>query len=686
MKIINIKYITITTFAISSLLMGCNEVIKDGAYKPLMENHYLYVSPSDFEFGNGEETKTGFITSENTWAFIGVPSWLSLSPTSGNSNTEFSITSAANETTSSKTAVFNLSANTSSWNQLRTITASQAAASPYLQLVNLKNTSIYLTGEAHTLTIDVESNMDDLATEVYYDAKSWLTASYNNKQLTISVNANDDGYERSGRVRLWSSSFSKSIIIYITQYKPNLSFNEITSLSFDADGGSQTIKVSSELSWSALSKESWIEMSPSKGIAGDNQIKITALPSYQSGSRNGRVSFYYKGNQSAVGSIPISQSGRYLTVSPSSVTLAAEENSCSDINIDSNIDWKIYSYPDWVSFSKKNGEAGKSTIRITVDKNNSLNSRSGTIIFKDTKSGGVETCVSIIQNGLDFGEQNTLEFGWQASSLSLEVPLPKAWNAAISDGWISLSEYTGVGEKTITVSASKNEGEEARSGEILFTSEGNSFKVSVVQSGQYIKLDNTSGEFKAIGGSLTLSVASSINTLWEIEYPNPDDNWISVNEIKQNEFSINVAYNPSSYSRTATFVLYPTDDDVSDIYAQGVKYVIKQSGRTLSCETSEICVFATGGTSQTYKISAEGKYSIEKASNDNWYTLVNDTTSQTFYIVVTDNSSNSNRIGHILLSLLELPNEESATRDIKVFQYKSGVNISFDNFKEETIW
>ena len=74
MNITRIKLVPIIAFAFSSLLMGCSEEVYDGAYKPSLESLYLSVYPRDFEFGNGEETKTGSITSENAWSFSSVPS------------------------------------------------------------------------------------------------------------------------------------------------------------------------------------------------------------------------------------------------------------------------------------------------------------------------------------------------------------------------------------------------------------------------------------------------------------------------------------------------------------------------------------------------------------------------------------------------------------------------------------
>lgn len=684
MNKLNILYLTIFSLVIL-IMASCSEEIYEGAYKPSLESHYLSVYPRDFEFGNGEETKTGSITSENAWSFTNIPSWLSLTPSNGNSDAKFSVASTVNKTLSSRTAVFYLSANAPEWTQQRTITASQAASSPYFQFVNLEKTSIYLTGESHTLTIDVESNIDDLITKIY-DAESWLSASYQDKRLTISVNVNDDGYQRSGRVQLWSSTYSKGGTIYITQYKPNLSFNEITSLSFDADGGSQNINVTSEIPWFASSNESWIEITPSEGNTGDNHIKITALPSYQSGNRNGNALFYYKDNQSAVGSISVSQSGRYLNVSQTSVTLYAEENSSATIELNSNIDWEISACPEWLSVSPQKGNAGVSKITLTAHKNNSLNSRSGTITIRDSMTGAIETSLSIVQNGLDFGDNTTLEFGWQTSSQKLQVPIPNKWNAAVSEGWITLSQYIGTGETTCDITVSRNDSQETRTGQIIFSSEGQNITVSVVQEGQYITVDATSGEIAAMGGSIELQVNTTIDVAPFIEYNDNLADWIVYEKVAENSYLLTVKYNPSISQRSATFILKPQNSDVKDELANGVKFSVKQYGRNLRVEPSKIIISSKGGTTETYAIVSDGMYSIEKSSECVWFSLVHDNNSNTYYIVATENRTEATREGSIIVSLTGLPEGEAKTVIIKVSQksiYDSEIN--YNDYQDDQI-
>lgn len=690
MKFINLKYLTIVALT-SSLLISCSEDVYEGLYRqPSLERHYLDVYPRDFEFGNGEETETGTVRSENAWSFTSVPSWLSLTPTNGNSNTEFSVTSAINESALKRTAVFYVSSTAADWNRQIPITASQSEAIPFIRFPNLESSTIEASAAGQTLTIDVASNLDDFKVSF---GESWGIVSYDKttKKISITLQQNNRNISRTGMGSLsgyikhdGGSRCVAEKSFKITQHASNISVLDENALSFDANGGSITKTIKSDLPWTAKTTYPWIEFTPKSGPEGSSNISITALPSYEANTRTGQIYFYFGETEKKY--LSITQTGRYIKLSNRSITIPAEDNNGKRINIESNIGWKVSSCPDWVELSQKQGNAGKSEITVRATKNNSLNSRSGTIEIFDSHSGGIKTNLTVIQNGLDFGDNTTLEFSWHQSSLPLEIPLPGNWNAAVSVGWITLSDYTGIGNKTITVSVSKNEAEDPRTGKISFTSEGKTIEVTIIQMGQYIKLDNTSGEFNALGGTLKLSIASSLNTSWKVEYPTSIDNWVTVDEVNKDEYVITVAYNPSTINRSATFVVSPTDEDVSENNTQGVKLSIKQSGRTISCDVSKISITSNGGTSQTYKIAADGKYTIDKEPEDNWYTIVSDTTTDTFYIVVTDNTSDSDRVGHIVLSLAELPHGETLSRKIEVFQYKQGINILFDNFDDETIW
>lgn len=683
MKITNIKLVAITAFAISSLLIGCSEEVYDGAYKPSLESHYLSVYPRDFEFGNGEETKTGSITSENAWSFTSVPSWLSLTPSSGNSDADFTVASKTNESVSNREAVFYVSTNNTTSKIQRTLTASQIGSSPYITFPEYSSSTITIEGKSDYLIIDVNSNIPDLTATF---SQSWASAAYNSeaKTVNIEIQANETNSSRNGTLTVSSSQYNKTAKLTISQLASGVTVLEGIAMDYDADGGKQTRTIKSDLPWTAQTNYSWIEFSPKYGNAGETTMTITTLPSYESDKRIGQIYFYFGDTEKKY--IGITQAGRYITTTPNKITLSADENSSEKITIDSNIGWELSTCPEWLTLSQNKGDAGNSNITITVQKNNSLNSRSGTIIIKDSKTGGITSSISVTQNGLDFGDQTTLEFGWQSSTQKLTVPLPNKWNAAVSDGWITLSQYTGTGEASCDITVSRNDSQETRTGQIIFSSEGQNITVSVVQEGQYINIDVTSGEIPAMGGSVELYVTSTVDVLPSIEYNDGVQDWASYEKIAENSYKLSIKYNPSIYQRLATFILKPQNSDVKDELASGVKYSIKQFGRDLSVEPSKINLFAKGGTTESYSIVADGTYSIEKPSEYAWFTLVHDNNTNSYYVVSTENKTDASREGEIIVSLMNLPEGEELKSVIKVIQrsiYDSEIN--YNDYEDDQI-
>ncbi len=684
-------YFAISVFAVSSLLMGCSEDVYYAIdkYKLSLEPHSLGIYPRDFEFGNGEEIQTGSVYSGEAWSFSSVPSWLSLSPSSGNSDAEFSITSSPNESVSNREAVFFISNNNTSFKIQHTLTASQTGSSPYIMFPKYSSSTIEIDGKNNKLIIDVDSNIPDITASF---SESWGVASYNSdtKTVTVEIQANETSNSRKGIMTLKGTyitsdgEYSKSVSLTISQHSSDVSILEGGYMEFDADGGSQTRTISSDLPWTAKTTYPWIEFSPKSGEAGKSEMKITVLPSYESNERRGQIYLYFGDTEKKY--IGITQSGRYLNVSPKKVTLSADENSSDKITIDSNIEWKVASCPEWLSTSQSSGNRGKTSVDILAQKNNSLNSRSGTIILKDSKSGGIESNVTVTQNGLDFGDQTTLEFNWHQSSLPLDIPLPGNWSAAVSDGWISLSDYTGTGEKTITVSVSQNNDEQLRTGTIVFSSEGRTIDVNIIQSGQYLTIESTNGEISAIGGDIQLSVLTSINVKTEIEYQSEIIDWIVIEQSDKGTYLIKILYNPSIKDRSAKFKIIPIDTDASDKYSQGVVFTIKQFGRKITSDKSKISMFAKGGTSDIVIINSDGEYSIEKDVNDYWYTLVPNPENNSFYIVVTENTSSTDRAGNIQVRLKNLPQGESLSSQIEVLQYSSDIIIELDPYDEDKEW
>lgn len=691
MKLYNLKYLAILPI-VSLFSSSCSEEIYESvAYcTPSLNCLSLHVYPCSYGFQSNGIPKAwsqsnGYIHSDNSWAFTDIPSWLEVTPSSGNSSytNYFNLTAAENDDLTVREAIFFVTASTPDLTISRTITASQEGASPYVEIPDYNySTGIVATAKNEYQTLDVATNITDLTASF---SESWATASYDNtnKKVTIDIQANN-GSSRIGYLILSSSSTSTTSKFKLTQYSNTFSCNESGLLNFDAEGGSQTISLySSDLSWS-VQTSSWIEASPESGNPEDKELTINVLPSYEAENRTGLVEIFV-GGVSKYG-INIVQTGRYIKCSGSNIKLDSDGKTDTGIQIESNIEWTVSSCPSWLTLSPRSGEKGKTTVSFTAEKNNSLNSRTGTVVISDSRSGAVKTEINVSQSGIAI-DSNTLEFDWQASQLPLDVSFPNSWTASTSDSWISLSSYSGNGSSSINVSVTRNDSDDTRKGSIIFTSEGNTITYSVLQQGQYLTINSSSGEIRATGGNIKVSVNTSMTTDCKIEYNDDNNtNWITATKTDNSNYSLAVSYNPSINERKATFVIYPTDDEINSIYTQGVKYIVTQKGRKLSASTSEITMYAKGGTSSVYTVNVDGKYSITPADENSWYTVISNTDNCYFKVVCTENTAESSREGKIILSLEDLPTGEEYKIEIAITQLGQNYSISIDDFNEDENW
>ncbi len=75
---------------------------------------------------------------------------------------------------------------------------------------------------------------------------------------------------------------------------PNLTSVTLSNdeLTFDAEGGSETVKVTSPLAWSAKSSESWVKISPASGEGSTEKVEVTVTVEANSGeARDAEVEF-----------------------------------------------------------------------------------------------------------------------------------------------------------------------------------------------------------------------------------------------------------------------------------------------------------------------------------------------------------------------------------------------------------
>ena len=623
----------------------------------------LGISKEVLHLGANENLSEQLVVFSNKtpWEITGVPEWLYVSTRKGEADGVIIVTASENTSPNeSRTAVIQFRSTTEKYQFSKVITVTQSRAEVYF---NVDKSSLSFAPQAVSETVTVNSNVEWIA-----EVSSWITlAKADAATLIVSVEENTSSETLRGTIYLRRKSTQETLaIINVVQSAGDVT-GSTEMISFDVNGETKSLDIKADVSWSVSTSDNyWLHVTPESGDAGDVQLKVTALANSSTDSRSGYI--YVKIGDVQKLAVPVSQEGISFDVSSSLADFSANGDEEQKIQVLTNTKWIVASSPEWLTVTPSQGSAA-SEISLRAQENKSMNSRSGTLrisvdgvsLYKD---------ITVVQRGYDVAMNDiSLEYSWEKSSQEVRIDVPGSWKAVTSDDWITLSRYDGNGSGTILVEVSSNDEEDGRSGTITLTSEARTFEISVVQKGQYLKINSTAGEVGFTGGSVNFSITTSVGAATSIEYTGEAKDWLTVGKNDNGSYTLTAAYNPSVNNREAVFVIKPTMSTTNAACTSGVMFNVTQEGRSLSTNVGEIKMFISGGTSDTYTITADGEYTVAKPDEDEWYVLQHDVESRTFYVIVSENTTKEDRRSQIVVSLANLPEGEEHNIVVSVVQY-----------------
>ena len=625
----------------------------------------LNADKSAISFTAQGEARQLVIKSQNvSWELTGAPEWLTISPKSGSGDATVALTATENkDVDNNRVAVLQLKSTTSKYEFSKSITVSQNAAEVFL---NTSESSLTLVPQAVQKEISVSSNVEWEA----ISSASWLTVT-KPTTTTLSLNASENTTAGTRKAtvtlrRVGKTAALATISVVQSEAGVTGSTEEVT---FEVDGGTKSIDIEADVAWSATTSEaSWLTVTPTNGTGGKASLGITALANNSTASRSGYV--YVNIGTTKKLAIPVSQEGISFDVTGTLENFVADGSDEQKLTVESNTAWTVLSCPEWLTVAPTMGSKGTCEITLQATANNSLDSRSATLNIGVEGVTSANENITLTQEGVvtDLGDRS-LDFDWETEQREVEITFPGSWSAMASDDWLTLSQTSGIGEETIVITAATNPGEDARTGTITVASEGRSIKITAVQQGQYLKINSTAGEVGAMGGSVSLTVTTTVGAAATVEYQGTAKEWLTYDSDGKGNYTLQIAYNPSANSRTAQFVIKPTMSGTNTTCSSGVKFAVTQKGRSLSANVSKIVFSVAGGTSGTYTITADSTYTITKPEADDWYTLQQDSANSTFYIVASENTTGQQRNSQLTVSLTGLPSGEEKSLAIEVVQY-----------------
>ncbi len=660
-------YISIVLMILTSC--GDSDVYFPDKYTASLKAHYLRPDQTEFSSKSSKPSSFQLVVNsvETPWKFQIDSDWYRLSPVTCSATADVTLSCDENfQGGVQRIGIFYLNSTDSEWEYSVPMSVIQAGASP---AASVATSAITFSGAAGTKSVGVTSNCE-------YNiscSASWLDVqkSEDGSKLSISAVENASVTSRSSKIYLFYETADISLAsITITQQAANVTLDTQT-LEFENTAADCTIKVTSEASWTAKTSQTWIQLSPESGSAGESSLKVSVSPNSSISSREGYIYFYIGSSQ--VVQIPVVQKGMYIEFSASSLTMEAGVDE-KTISIRSNTSWTISSYPEWCSVSPTSG-TGNANITVKTADNPNTSHREG--VIKAIQPGiSLEASMNIVQSGktFDYGT-GSIECSDLAQTINVNITSNGSWTASTTDSWITVRPSSATGSGTLSITVTENTEDDARTGKITLTIGDKTYEISVTQSGKYFTVKVENNEIGSKGGDVLIDVSS--NDTWSASV-NGSPSWIKLSKTNGSgaaSFTATVEDNPSVNGRSAIIVL-------NTVHEKLVKIVVSQAARYLTVDHQDVLFFAKGGDSEDITISTDGTYSIKKSAS--WFSI-SEKGNGVFVVTAEENLGKDAREATIVITETDLK-EGTCSITLPVIQTCYGGTFVLSGYGEDENW
>ena len=303
------------------------------------------------------------INSMCDWKITNTQDWFELSANQGDKGAKkIFVTINKNEYLEDRSAIITV-ANTL-YELSHDIVVFQEKNTPF---IDVSKDEIALSAEGGSSTITINSNLNYTITS----SQSWCKTDISNggfgeQKLNITIDPNSQAEKsRTATITLKSSEYNIAKDIKITQapFVPELSVSA-SELTETVEGGTKSIEIDSNISWSATCSADWVTLSPKSGVSGKTTLTITIGANTTVNERTAII--YVANNEYGVcREVAIIQDPISMEISEDMISVRGDGGT-SQIKIISNISWQANCSADWVTLSPANGNKGETILNITI--------------------------------------------------------------------------------------------------------------------------------------------------------------------------------------------------------------------------------------------------------------------------------------------------------------------------------
>ena len=372
--------------------------------------------------------------------------------------------------------------------------------------------------------------------------------------LPIEVTPNYDLKSRDGFIYIVIAQDNK---IAIPVHQEGISFSVDRSISVPSVDYTSRFNIRSNMPWRFCvdSIPDWITFDPESGN-GSMQVIVKTKTNRAMRTRTASlpIDILTQGGNSILGHTSVGVSQEAFTFGADSSALYFSDMAGSMyFSIKSDDYWSAHSKESWISLSPDDGR-GNSQIQVSVSENVDSTARIGSVILM---TEGHRDTIPVCQAGKFINvSSKALTFQSKGDSVAVSLSANGPWTASASASWINLSATEGDGNCDISITVKDNPFTSSRAGEVIVTRGGyNPVRIGIRQTGRYLSLSSNYIVFFEKGGTsepITVQTDGKYNV--QTEY-----GWITISKETESQFTLTASENTSSYSRTATVVVYLTD-------------------------------------------------------------------------------------------------------------------------------
>jgi len=498
---------------------------------------------TSLEFDGKSSTQIIEITSNFNWSAISQADWISLKK----NDSKLHITVKENNTGNKRSSYVDISGKSH-----LTIRINQLDAN-----VVVSEKSLLFGNTAGTIKLAVEADAQWTAsTSDYWIQISPSSGTSGKSSLEVSVSPNESENERNGW--LYINVGSQTIVTIPVKQKGLYIEPEVSSVEFVSSGGTQNLKLKSNVSWIVSSQPEWLTVSPLSG-KGDTELSLRASDNNSITSRHGRIMLSCPGvNLDRY--INVLQSGKQISISTNSLDFSDRAGTQS-IDITSDGTWEASTNTEWITLSpaKKRG-SGKLTVEVSENNADSDRNGSFTISLIDKAYN-----VNVRQQGKYFVvADDDMNFTSAGGTLQLNISTNDDWSAKLLGNakWLTLSQYQGMGKVTLNITATDNPSVNERQDFLVVeTKNGQNVKVKLYQAARYLKASTKSVMFFSRGGTSEL-ITIDTDGKYEIS---SDVSWFNISK-NGDSFTVTTPPNTTERIREGKITIRLTDLQEGEMY------------------------------------------------------------------------------------------------------------------------